>query len=513
MTGGLTSIDYGILAVYLLGMVALGFHFGRGQKGTESYFLAGRSMGWFPIAISLIATLVSTSSFLAFPSEAYGHDMKILAYIFGVPLALLVIQKVFIPLYMRMNITSAYEYLEKRFNVGLRTTTSALFALMRLLWMAVAVHAASLAVFAMMGLKNPAHMTVIIFAIGVLAIMYVTVGGMKAVIWTDVVQFFLFAGALAGTCVYVAFKLDGGLGEIFRVCGDAGKFDVLTREFFTPDPRIRITFWSAVLTSFTWMLATYGSDQVVVQRYLSSRNARQATGSIWGNFVFGDIVLTLFQVGAGLALFAFYRHFTGLLPDGIPADKVFPHFIANQLPVGISGLILAALFAAIMSSIDSGINSIAAVATIDFYRRFSTDKPSARAEVRFARVLTPLLGLAVCVLAAFVVGGTGSNILERGQRALGFLVGPILGTFLLGLFSRRANSWGTFVGVVLGIASGVLVAFAHRLGLPELSFQLVLPASVAGTVVFGVLASRFWPAPDQDRLKGLVYGLGEPPGR
>ena len=239
LAAGLTSIDYSIVVLYILGMVVMGSYFAKGQKGSESYFLAGRSMGWFPIAISLVATLVSTNSFLAFPSEAYEHDLRIVAYIFSVPLALLVIQRVFIPFYMKLNITSAYEYIEKRFNLSLRTTTSILFAVMRLIWMATAVHAASLAVSAMMGLKDPSHLPKIIFAIGILATIYVTIGGMKAVIWTDVVQFFVFFGALAGVCVYVAFSLDGGLGEIFSVCSDAGKFDVMNKEFFALGPHIR----------------------------------------------------------------------------------------------------------------------------------------------------------------------------------------------------------------------------------------------------------------------------------
>ena len=407
LAAGLTSIDYSIVVLYILGMVVLGSYFARGQKSSESYFLAGRSMGWFPIAISLVATLVSTTSFLSFPSEAYGHDLKIVAYIFSVPLALLVIQRVFLPFYIRLNITSAYEYIEKRFNLSLRTTTSLLFVVMRLVWMAVAIHTASLAVFTMMGLQDQSHLPKIIFAIGLLATIYVTVGGMKAVIWTDVVQFFVFFGALAGVCVYVVFNLDGGLGEIFTVCSDAGKFDVISKEFFSPDPTIRVSFWSVTISTFVWILATYGSDQVVIQRYLATRNAKEAKRSIWGNFVFGDIFLTIFQFGAGLAIFAFYRHFTQALPANIEADSVFPYFIANQLPVGISGLILAALFAAIMSSIDSGINSIAAVGTIDFYRRFSSKKPSQRAELRFARVLTPILGLIICLLSAYLIEGAG----------------------------------------------------------------------------------------------------------
>ena len=491
--------DYLIALTYVAGTVACGFYFARRQKTSEQYFLGGRGFGWFPLGLSMVATLVSTTSFLAFPSETYEHSLTIACYIFGIPPALLLVQKVFIPFYRRQNLTSIYEYLEVRFGIGVRVLTSAMFVLMRLVWMAVAVHTAALAVSAMTDLA----ITPLIFAIGATAVLYATLGGLSAVIWTDVVQFFIFFAGLAGAVIYVALKIDGGLPQIFQAAFDAGKFDILSAEYLVPDPRTRITVWWAALQSFTWLVATYGSDQLVAQRYLAARSTQDATRSIWANFVCGDILLTLVQVGAGLALFAFYLQLPELLPPGTPADKVFPYFIAHQLPVGISGLILAALAAAIMSSIDSGIHSISTVCTIDFYQRFSPIPPSDTQKLRFARILMPVLGLLVCLLAAFAIGSSGESIVERAQRPIGFLVGPILGVFILAIFVHRAGTLAVWAGVASGLTVGLLVAFGHKLpglSLPELSFSLSLPCSAAATILCGAGVSLLRTGNDSNKL-------------
>ena len=243
-------------------------------------------------------------------------------------------------------------------------------------------------------------------------------------------------------------------------------------------------------------MATYGSDQLVAQRYLSARSTRDSVRSIWANFVFGDILLTMVQVGAGLALFAFYQHLPDLLPHRIEADKVLPHFISHQLPVGISGLILAALAAAIMSSIDSGIHSVATVCTVDFDERFWPTKPTDAQKLWFARASVPVLGCIVCVLAVLVIGGTGASILERGVRASGFLVGPILGIFLVAIFVRRAGAAAALIGALAGLLVGFVVAFGHLLPyvpLPEISFSLSLPCSAATTCSIGGAVALIWP--------------------
>ena len=483
----MSNWDYLIALIYVAGTVVCGIYFARRQTSSEEYFLGGRGFGWFPLGLSMVATLVSTSSFLAFPSEAYEHSMAIVCYVIGIPPALLLVQKVFIPFYRRHKLTSIYEYLEGRFGPTVRVLTSALFVVMRLIWMAVAVHSAALAVSAMTGVG----IAPLIFAIGATAVLYATLGGMRAVVWTDVMQFFIFFGGLAGTIFYITLKLDGGVQQVIQNAVDAGKVDIFSREYLVPDPRTRITVWWVMLNSFTWFVATYGSDQLVAQRYLAARSTRDATRSIWANFVFGDILLTIVQVGAGLALFAFFNQFPELLPPDTVADKVFPHFIAHQLPVGVSGLILAAMIAAIMSSIDSGIHSMATVCTVDFYARFQPVTPTDAQKMRFARALMPVLGVCICVVAAYVIGGAGANIIERSARTSGFLVGPILGVFVLAIYVRRAGAGAAWAGVAGGLVIGLVVAFGHTLpvvSLPQMSFSLVLPCSAAATIVCGTVA-------------------------
>ena len=484
----MSNWDYLIALAYIAGTIACGVYFARRQTSSEEYFLGGRAFGWFPLGISMVATLVSTTSFLAFPSEAYEHSMTIVCYVIGVPPALLLVQKVFIPFYRRQNLTSIYECVEGRFGRTVRVLTSSLFVVMRLIWISVAVHSAALAVSAMTGMA----ITPLIFAIGAISVVYATLGGLRAVVWTDVMQFLILFGGLAGTIFFIVLKLDGGLFQLFQTAVEAGKFNIFSREYLIPDPRTRVTVWWVAINSFTWMVATYGSDQLVVQRYLAAQSTRDAKRSIWANFVFGDILLTIVQVGAGLALFAFFQQLPDQLPPGIASDEVFPHFIAHHLPVGVSGLILAALIAAIMSSIDSGIHSIATVCTIDFYARFWRVTPDDAQKLRFARWLMPVLGLCICILAIYVIGGAGANILERSARASGFLVGPILGVFVLAIYVPRAGTFAAWAGVVGGLVVGLIVAFGHKLtvvSLPEISFFLVLPCSTTATIVCGAVAA------------------------
>ena len=487
-TSGISGFDYLLTIGYLVAVVAIGLYVGRGQKSGNDYFLAGRSFGWFAISLSLIATVVSTSSYLGYPSEVYEHHLGVTTvYVFGLVPGLLVVQWVFVPVYRKLNVISIYEYVENRFGLGLRLLTAILFVVHRLTWMSVAVHSASLALSVMTGLP----LVPMIFTLGLAAIAYAMLGGMKAVVWTDVIQFFIFFGGLVATVGLVVYRLDGGITELIQISYEAGKFEVFSGDFLSFDPRVRATLWGTVIHSFIATLALFGSDQLTVQRYLSARDERHARKSLWGSFIFGDIFLTAFQIGAGLALFAFYVSWPSLLPAGTEADQVFPHFVAHELPIGFPGLILAAMAAAIMSSIDSGVNSISAVLTIDFYRRFAKVKPSPSRELFFARALAPLIGLTICLLAAFVVGGSGKNIIERSIRANTFVVGPILGIFVLGIFLRWTNTSGTFVGAVVGVITGVGVAFGHQLGYwPKLSFQLAMPVSFIVTLAVGAMMSR-----------------------
>jgi len=239
--------DYLIAVAYLVGTIALGFRFSRRQVSTEEYFVAGRSFGWLPLGLSMIATLVSTTSFLAFPSETYEHSLTIICYIIGVPPALLLVQKVFIPFYRRQKLTSIYEYLEGRCGWQTRLVTSGLFVTMRLVWMAVAVHSAAFALAAMTGLPiGP-----LVFGIGAAAVLYATLGGIRAVIWTDVMQFFILFGGLAATMIYVMVHLDGGFAQMLKSAEAAGKFQIFSREYVIPDPRTRVTIWWVALHAFT----------------------------------------------------------------------------------------------------------------------------------------------------------------------------------------------------------------------------------------------------------------------
>ena len=496
---GFTSIDYAILVAYLLGVTALGSLFTSRQKSSRDFFLAGRTMGWFPMVLSVIATDFSAISFLGAPGYVVAHDLVIdlqtLAFFWVLPLALYL----FVRFFHRLELISAYEYLEKRFSLPLRAGCSLLFICVRLGWMATALYATSLALAAATALP----FWVCVSLIGGLTTVYSTLGGMRAVIWTDVVQFFVFTGAIVVVLVTSIRAVPGGFGAIWRTAGAEGHNRLLNFEggweaITTP----------AVLIGGTFLvLISYGVDQVVVQRYLTARSIDQIKrGMVFQVCVAPLVIASLAAIG--LAVFGFYRHFPERLPVGLEADQWFPHFIVHELPVGVSGLVIAGLFAATMSSISSGVNSLTAACVIDFYRRFgsgssahepasSINRETDRREVFVSRVLTLCWG-AVATGLAFVVGQIGV-IAIISKTLSGFFGGVLLGVFLLGILLPRANAPGATAGGLIGFATICAVGLATPVNL-----FWYAPIGCLTTFFVGATASRFFSDPPPEKVQGLT---------
>ena len=499
---GFTSIDYAILIAYLLGVTALGSLFTSRQKSSRDFFLAGRTMGWFPMVLSVIATDFSAISFLGAPGYVVAHDLVIdlqtLAFFWVLPLALYL----FVRFFHRLELISAYEYLEKRFNLPLRAGCSLLFMCVRLGWMATALYATSLALAAATELPFWACVSLI----GGLTTVYSALGGMRAVIWTDVVQFFVFTGAIVVVLATSIQAVPGGFGAIWRTAGAEGHNRLLNFEggweaITTP----------AVLIGGTFLiLISYGVDQVVIQRYLTARDIDQIKrGMVFQVCVAPLVIASLAAIG--LAVFGFYRHFPERLPAGLEADQWFPHFIVHELPAGVSGLVIAGLFAATMSSISSGVNSLSAACVIDFYRRFgSGGSPGAagapsdamsretdRREVLVSRVLTLCWG-AVATALAFVVGQIGV-IAIISKTLSGFFGGVLLGVFLLGILLPRANAPGATAGGLIGFATICAVGLATPVNL-----FWYAPIGCSTTFIAGALASRLFASPPPEKVRGLT---------
>lgn len=506
---GFTWLDYLIVAAYLAGVTVLGSLFASGQKSSRDFFLAGRGMSWFPMALSVIATDFSAISFLGAPGYVVAHDLVIdlqpLVFIWVLPISLYL----FVRFFHRLELISAYEYLEKRFNLALRTGCSLLFICLRVSWMATALYATSLA----LTQATPLPFWLCAVLIGGLTTFYSSLGGMKAVIWTDVSQFFIFVTAIALVLVRAVGSLPGGVVMAWDTANRAGHTRLLNFE----------GGWDAITTpavliggSFL-VLISYGVDQVVIQRYLTARSVDEIKRSMVFQVCAAPGLLFMLAV-IGLAVFSFYSHFPERIPEGLETDKWFPYFIVHELPMGFSGLVIAGLFAATMSSISSGVNSITAACVIDFYRRLLAGdsrvmqkqgvSPSAQAfaqqnqrEIRISRILSVFWGAAATALA-FVVGRIGV-IAIIAKTLSGFFGGVLLGVFLLGILAPRVNGPGALLGGLIGFATISTVGLATPINL-----FWYAPIGCLTTLVAGTVVSRFFALPSGKQTSGLTLKAG-----
>ncbi|MBQ9338305.1 MAG: sodium/solute symporter [Lentisphaeria bacterium] len=464
--------DYAVLIVYLLVLLGIGWFFRSGGRDNASFFLAGRSMGYFPIGLSVMVTTFSALNFLAFPGEVYANGLYVLISLPVFFLAAVPVVLIWMPFFHRMKPVSVYEYFEKRFDWRVRTLASGLFIFWRLFWMAAALFASAQLLSRLTGFP----LTGAILASGVIATLYTALGGMKAVMWTDVLQFFvLFGGILLCVC-------NAGPGGLFEIAGQTGKlkpwipFDA---SYFSFDPTIRITFWSGLLGTFVMFLSRYGADQMVMQRYFSARDLGAARRGLWLNGIVSVLSLGLLVV-FGLSLYA-------ACAAGGSEPGVRPPFLAamtrlfRSLPPGVGGLVAAGLFAATMSSIDSGLNSCCAAYLSDFHARFFRRTVS-------VRWLTLAIGMLVTVLALTLIPLTARHhslfaLINKFINALG---SPLLAMMLLAMFSRRVNAAGMFWGSLGGFVSCLVISFTVR----ALALHYYAVVDLAVTVILCHLFSR-----------------------
>jgi len=501
-SSGITWIDWSIVFCYFTIMLLMGLWFSKRQKSIKEYFLASHSMSSFAVGISIIATLLSTISYLSHPGELIAHGALFMFTMLIVPISYLILVFVFIPFFIKLDVTSAYEYLEKRFNVSVRILAAVFFIFIRIIWMGVVIYTASNAMSRMTGI----NINYIILGLGFIAVTYTCAGGMRAIIWTDVVQFFILLGGAVFTICFIMWKV-GNVGvflsqgwELIRA--SERTYPIFPQSIFTPR-----TVFGFVLAGFFWHLATMSSDQVAIQRYLSTRNLKEAQRSLWINF-FSDFSLSIILSIVGIALLVYFKTYPHELPAQLSnlkksGDALFPWFIVHGLPIGLTGLVMSALFAAAMSSLDSGIHSISTVITVDFRERF---KRKASNELFFARVLIIIIGIIATLWGLFVYKIPG-NIYEITNRSTSCIVGPLFGLFALGILSKRTTGIGAIIGALAGLFTGFLGTYCGVWGLAEqnISFQLLIPLSFIVSYVVGWLVSLFTPRPQAKQLKGLVY--------
>lgn len=458
-SAGLTMIDWAIVVSYACATIVLGWYFSRRQSSIKEYFVGSGQMNSVLIGVSLFATLLSTISYLSMPGEAAGKGPAMMLTTLGYPLVFLVVGFVLLPAYMNRRVTSAYELLEERLGLSVRLLGAVMFLLLRLVWMSLLIYLTSRALTKMMGL-DPASIPTVAMVTGLVAVVYTTLGGLRAVVITDFMQTVLLYG--------------GALLVIGTVTVAVGGFSwVPTRwdpnwdsqPLFSFDPRVRVTILGAILNMFIWHTCTAGGDQTSVQRFMSTGNLRSARRAILTQMCVG-ILVTVTLAFVGFALLGYFSAFPERIPDGMSlkdnADDLFPHFIAHHLPVGVSGLVVAAMFAAAMSSMDSGVNSITAVVLTDFCDRLGRPLKDERSRVRLARVLALTIGVIV-VLGSSQMGRVPGNITAVTQKTSNLLTTPIFALFFFAMFVPFARPLGVWVGAILGVATASAVAFSGPL--------------------------------------------------
>ncbi len=440
-------IDYLIIAVTLLLSIGMGVKFARRQKDTNDYFKAGSNIPSWAIGMSILATLISSITFLAYPGEGFSSNWIRLVQGLMVPIVLTFIVGFIIPLFRHVIKLSAYEYFERRFGFFARLYSSISFVLTHFSKMGTVFYLISLALGKMIGVDT----VTVIWIIGAAVIVLTMLGGIEAVIWLDVIQgFMLIAGGIIALGILL-FSTPGGPTEIWRVASENGHigFGPFDMDF------VNLTFIVMALNGVFYAIQKYGTDQTIVQRYLTARSDKEAVkASLMG--VFLSVPVWALFMFIGTALYSYYHINAGVLPEGIKNDAVFPYFILTKLPVGVVGLIISALIAAAVSSLDSDLNCLAAICLEDYYNRIKPNATEKR-KVLMSKLFIVLAGFGAIAVALFYVKAGGKGVLGIVFTLYSIFSGGIAGMFLLGIFSKRANKKGLYYGIA---ASVLFTAYA-----------------------------------------------------
>lgn len=475
-------LNYAVIILYLFGMMGVGFYFSRKAKNTEQFFKGGKNIPWWAAGISIFATALSAITFLSIPAKAYMADWGMFMFNVAILFIVPVVIRFYLPFFRKLNVASAYEYLEQRFSPSVRYLASLFFCLFMFARIAIVLFLPSLALNAVTGI----NVYTCILLMGLVTIAYCTMGGIEAVVWGDVIQGAILVGGAIISLVYLVSGVDGGLGTVIEVAVQEDKFNILdfSLDFSRP------VFWVTLIGGIANQLLTYTSDQSVIQRYITVKDTAGTKKGLWLNGLL-SIPVTIIFMSIGTGLFVFFKSHPDLLNVGMTnTDSIFPHFIMCELPVGIAGLLIAAVFAAAMSTLSANINSTSTVMTEDFFTKIKKNATD-RQKMHFARwtgVIVGGLGVTMAVLlATFDI----ASLWDQFNFFLGLLTSGLGGLFMMGIFTKRIGTRSALTGFA---ASIVILLLCHSY-------------SYVSVVLYGAigLASCFiggW-------LSSFIYGYGK----
>jgi len=482
-------LNWILLITYLGGMLFLGYFFMRREKGTEDFFKGGGRIPWWAAGMSIFATMLSAITFMAIPAKAYATDWKYFPMAIAILIMAFPVVKYYLPFFRRLNVTTAYEYLEKRFSYATRFLASSLFIVFMIARMALVLFLPSLALTTVTGID----IYTCIVLMGIITIIYCTMGGVEAVVWGDVIQGFVLLGGALFAAIFLVSGMEGGAGKLLEITMENQKFAMFDLAFNWKSA----TLWVVLLGGLANNLISYSSDQTVIQRYLTTKDEKSAARSIIMNGILSVVVSVLFYF-IGSALYAHYK----TQPEELNfvmqnTDAIFPHFIMSKMPLGLAGLLIAAIFSATMSTVSSNVNSISTAFTSDFYRHFFpgvSDKKQLKV-ARWSGVLFGVIGVGLALLMASM---NIRSLFDYFNYILGLLASGLGALFLMGIFFPRIGTRSALTGFVLGTAFLFFVNLAT-----EISFLLYGFIGIAATLIFALITSLV--LPNKTTLPGYTW--------
>jgi SSS family transporter len=499
MRSSFTALDLAVLLVYLVGTTWLGIWLGRGQKTAKAYFVVDGAVPWWAILFSVVATETSALTFISIPALAYAADLSFLQIAAGYLIGRIVIAYTLLPRYYQGELVTAYALLERRFGVATRRFASITFMLTRLFGDSVRLFATAIPIALILGpIVAPQYVTPLsVLSIGLITVLYTYHGGMRAVIWTDVVQTFVYILGGVAALYLLGTGVAGGWSAILDVASTQGKLRIVDTYAGFDRPH---TLWAGLLGGAFLSMASHGADQLIVQRLLAAPRLEDARRALIGSgiAVIAQFALFLF---IGLGLYAFYEGRSFTVPD-----QIFPTFIIEVMPPGLTGLVIAAILAAAMSTVSSSLNSLAAATTHDIYLPLTHHDPMEPRVFRMAKIFTLVWAVAL-IGAALLYRAQGTPVVVVALSIASFTYGGLLGGFFLGILSRRAVQRDAILGMAVGIATMSVIVFAKALiaaypGLVDIlgpvsriawPWYVLIGTSI--TLIVGTLSSYTHPAP------------------
>ena len=488
---GLNGLDLGVIVVYLGAVTAFGMHFRKKQNTLKGYFLAGNTIPWWAISLSIVAAETSTLTIISVPGMAYEKDFGFLQLVIGYLIGRVIISLVLIPQYFRGDLVTAYQLIERRFGQRLRTLTAGVFLITRAAAEGVRVFAVAIVVRIALGnllggFSDLDRDVAAIALVTTLTLIYTIQGGMAAVIWTDVVQLTVYlTGTLVGLFT-ILHLVPGGWPTVRSVAAEAGKFRVF---YFSWNFYANYTFWSGVIGGAFLTTASHGTDQLIVQRLLSARSERQSKIALLASGVMVLFQFSLFLL-VGAMLYAFYRIFPPLVKFS-QTDTIFPAFVVTHMPHGISGLLISAILAAAMANLSAALYSLSSTTMVDFYLRLDPGATERR-RLFLSRAATVAWGTVLFALA--MVARRSGRVLEVGLSIASVAYGSLLGVFLLGVLTRKATERGAMVGMLCGFLLNIYLWQCTRV-----PFTWYVAMGSVTTFGIGYGASFFLPRSDDGR--------------